>query len=376
MTAPRPARPRPPRRARALAGVLALAALATAGAGCTRQETDLASGPVDLARAERAWADPWLAPADAAVPTYVYGTNGSVERSVGSRTTTYDGSPAAAVAREVGAAVDGGWTLLTADCRPTRVVAQVARGDGLDDQVLATVTAEPAGGDAAPTATTTVDGVVPHHADGSWPLPAPAARTCLDGGSAGAGVPVADLVAPPEEPLPGDAAQDGPADVGWERDEPDADDRALLEDLAADPWAAAVGAEVRLPTLRTGDNDRAVTPARGTVADDLAGVVDDMVGGTGAWEPTWAACGGGAVDARLRLVTDHGTAVARLVQDAATGRRTAWEVTVPVPEGPAADPDVPALGSSRCLDAPPPADGLRVEGTPVAVPADLQPVGD
>ena len=107
----------------------------------------------------------------------------------------------------------------------------------------------------------------------------------------------------------------------------------------------------------------------------MAAVVGEMAG----WEPTWASCvptPAGSVDVRLRLVTEHGVATARIHQDPSLDGQVSWSIAVPVPEAPVPDrlAEVPALEDPACLGQGRLPTSLTVEGEPVAVPIRLQPV--
>ena len=351
-------------------------------AACSDDADDLASTGTDLARAERVWQDPWAAPTELAVPTFGYGSNGHVVRLAGTRETAYTGAPRAAALRETRAALAGGWSLYAAICSPHTVRAQVVRGDTLDDRALVTVEATRKPGAAF--STVRVVALVPHHADGSWPVDAAATTprdTCLAGGPQG------ELATLPDEPTEGDAAEDGASGVGWDRDRLTDGDRALVDEVAQDPWLASVDADLAPPSLRTGDSRRFGTFASGTVpaaevggtggnqdaGQDVAAVVADMRD----WELTWASCTTGTAAATLRLAGPDGLAVAHLQSSPATGRGVAWTVHLPMPEGPDANwvATTPALADSRCLDGSPPPRRLVVEGQPVGVPVRLQPIG-
>ena len=108
-------------------------------AACTSDNEENASTATDLTRAERVWADPWVAPVELSVPTSGYGSNGLVSRFVGSRETAYAGNPRAAALLETRAALDHGWELYAVRCSRREVTAQVVRGDGLEDAALVTV---------------------------------------------------------------------------------------------------------------------------------------------------------------------------------------------------------------------------------------------
>ena len=358
-------------------GLTALLCAVPLAAGCTSDNQEFASTDTDLARAERVWADPWVAPVELAVPTSGYGSNGLVVRFAGSRETAYRGGPKGAALLETQAALDHGWDLYAVRCSPREVTAQVVRGNSLDDAALVTVTAtrEPGASHSA----VSVAAIVPHHADGSWPVDDAGTDlrdTCLRGGGSG------ELARLPEGPTDGDG-EAGPEDFeGWRRDELSGDEAALLDEVAADPWVRRVGAVIDPPSMRDGDSRRFGSFAGGTLPDPSASPrksVADVVEGMSGWEPSWVACGpgrAGSVDVRLRRVTEHGVATARVWQDPSLGDEVGWSVAVPVPEAPVPDrvTEVPALDDPVCLGTARLPRALTIEGEPVAVPYRLQPV--
>ena len=347
--------------------------------GCSDDAAEHASTGTDLARAERVWADPWVAPEDLGVPTHGYGSNGFVVRFAGSRETAYTGGPLATALLEARAALAHGWELYAVACRSRAVTVQVVRGDGLDDAALATITSTGVSGE--PVSRVEVTAVVPHHADGSWPVGDERVAledTCLLGGSS------AELVRLPGPPTDGDGEEGDPDFEGWRRDTLSDDDEGLLADVAADPWVQQVGGSVSPPSMRDGDSRRFGSFASGTLpvtAEEprasVAAVVEEM----DAWEPTWASCvpaPAGSVDVRLRLVTEHGVATARVRQDPSLDGEVAWSIAVPVPEAPVPDrvTEAPVLDDPVCLGTGRLPTSLTIEGEPVAVPYRLQPVPD
>lgn len=361
--------------------ILAVLLLTPLLAGCDSTAEEQASTETDVRRAEGVWRDPWLAPADLGVPTHGYGSNGYVGRYAGQRQYVAGGSPTDAAATEVRAALDDGWELITATCSPRRTLAQLVRGSDLDDAALGAVVTRPDGRDVE----VVVVAQVPHHADGSWPpSDAPTlelADSCL--GGADGRHPLLELPGPPTD----GEGEPGPEDFdGWQRDEWTDDETALLADLVDDPWVQATVPDpaTRLAPrddLRTGDSNRFGVYASGELPSatrDPRAAVAAVVATMTEWEPTWAACTrgrDGVVDVRLRRVTDAGVATVRLLRDASSSD-VQWQLNTPLPEGPdpgwVADPS--ALDEPRCLSAAPLPDGLTVEGEPVSLPTQLQPV--
>ena len=358
-------------------GLTALLCAVPLAAGCTTQNKENASTATDVARAERIWADPWVAPVDLSVPTSGYGSNGLVVRVAGSRETAYRGGPRDAALLEARAAIEHGWDLYAVTCSRREVVVQVVRGDSLDDAALVAVSATREPG--ASHSEVTVTALVPHHADGSWPVGEERTEprdTCLMGGRSG------ELARLPQKPTDGDGEAGDEDFAGWRRDELSGNEAALLDEVAADPWVRQVGAVIDPPSMRDGDSRRFGSFAGGTLPATSASPresVADVVAGMSGWEPTWAACGPGrrgSVDVRLRLVTEHGVATARVWQDPSLGDEVGWSLAVPVPEAPVPDrvAEVPALADPVCLGTTRLPRALTIEGEPVAVPYRLQPV--
>ena len=308
--------------------------------GCSRTPGRLYPDRVDLARAQRVWADPWAAPLPEA-PDVAFGSDGRISRWAGRRQAVYTGtSPRRATALEVAAAQHDGWGLVAASCRRSAVVAVLARGgDDLDRVATARLRATRVPGGASGGAEVTVDAAVPHHLDDRWPVPAdpvPVSTTCVGQGSARG----SDEAVPPV-PFAGRPLRDDHRDVDrpeWPGDRVPARTRALVEAVEADPWFASAGLAFDVPeeqpagarrfaprvvaTLHTG----ATTPT-----GSVRSTVDEMTG----WEPTWAACGARrTAEATLRLVTSAGTAAARLAADPRRPGRVAVDVRLPVPTDP------------------------------------------
>lgn len=350
------------------------AALTGAGAlllaGCSAAPGDFYATDTDVARAHRAWADPWLAPDLLRVPEAGWGTDGQVNRTAALRTTTYAGSGAArAVAEEVRGAAAAGWDLVGVACTDVEVRAVLARGGtDLETALAAEVTADVADRPRDEPVDVSVAGVVPHHLDDDWADLGPAlapADTCLGGGTGAAGATMPD-----EEPR---GAVDDDVDVPeWSDDDPAAADRARLDAVTSDLWyaAAAAGAVPELDGA-AGDSRRRAPTTSGTVRGSVVSVVDDMPG----WVLTFARCSrrSGTV-ATLRLAGDAGPVVARLTSDPARPREVAWTVRLPVVGGPDQGwvDDVPALVEPTCLTSTPLPRGPVAEGVPVGLLEELQ----
>jgi hypothetical protein len=321
------------RRAGVAAGLAVTVLLTATGCGDTRDGRLYPTG-VDVARAQRAWTDPWLAPQFAtttASPADLVPEG--VERLVGFRDVQSPASPVDAVLSEVRAAVGQGWALTGVTCGEDEVVASLSKGtDDLETAMTAWVsgsreTHAVEGFDVVPT-DVTVRARVPHHLDGSWPAPEPVAveDTCLAGVSGapdaqedpevrvlqatgsptgsvtgearsapafeGSGLP-ADLVSAV------DAAGDDPVlvglgiEFGWAKD-----------DGVASAWKGRTGARA-LPTAV--EDGGGVTPA--DVDEVVSSAVDE------GWALTYSSCLGSdeAFAAELRrIVADPYSAVLRL----------------------------------------------------------------
>ena len=152
---------------RARAVTVALAGALLLG-GCSQLPGDYYATDVDVSRAERVWADPWVAPSRPAVPRAGYGSNGLVDRTAGGRGTTYVGLRAIpAVRQEVAVARSFGWELVGVTCSEEQVRAVLTRGGtDLEEAAVARVDAEE---DTTTrpyaVASVSVTAEVPHHLD-------------------------------------------------------------------------------------------------------------------------------------------------------------------------------------------------------------------
>lgn len=343
-------------------------ALTLALAGCSTTSTELQTTEVDVERAFTAARDPWAAPSNVVFPSQEYG-GANVLRDAGSRSTSYPELGARRIALlEIGAALDHGWTLASLTCLQGPIfIASLTKGDDLDDSSLAVLHVE------RPEARVSLH--VPHHLDGSWPTTTPVTLddTCLGGGAGNE--PPTDL---PFDPYPGDGGSPPLEDFEpWQRDGLSEDESELVARVAADPFVAEVGAEIREPELRTGDNWRSGVVTGAVVSasvDSTRASVADVLARSG-WTATWVSCGDGMpTTATARLPVDGGTVVARLTST--VPGEVDITITIGVPEAPLSWPsvdDVPALADSQCLGADDLKVGLTLEGVPVAVPDRLHP---
>lgn len=358
------------------ASLLLLLALLTGGCSLLADDEALATSDVDVARAERAWRDPWLAPTASQAPTFRYGSDDQVDRDTGTREAGSSRTPYRAATLEIGAATRLGWRLVGARCEGGDVTAWLARGEGLDGLLVGVLTAVREEG-SRPWTRVTVTGRVPHHADGSAPRPGPALpvrETCVGGGTT-TGRPLLEE----GEPRGGDDAEDGPEVHGWGRDDLSDDEAALVTAVEDDAWFSSVGGDLSEPDLRTGDRVRFAAQATGRlpVRRSAAATVARTVRAMAGWELTWTACTEDYTLAALRRVTPYGVATAHLEVSTGTGAELAWAVRLPAPESDVSDwvTGVPVLSSSRCLDpAAAPAASLVIEGQPVSVPVGVQPL--
>lgn len=332
--------------------------------GCSQDPAGLPTN-ADFERAQQAWSEPWLAPERASVPEAAWGSpDGYVRRDAGIRTTDYSGrTPEQALRSELAAAVAAGWRVTGTLCDEPS--AALAKGDGLADGMAATVSAER----LDPAVRVTVTAYVPHHLDGDWPSLPESQETCVRETG------VEDLVEDIRLGAPFGGVDDPPEPdtTEWTRSEPSSDEQAFLAAVNADPWLAQQG--VTVGAQLAADDARRLAP--GAELSLTGQGVAEVTAAMAAWELTWVSCGQHrATEASLRLVTDHGVAVARLSEVA--GRRTEVTVTLPIPETPAPAwiPEVPVLEDPPCLDTRPRGRTVSVAGTPVAPVVESQPVSD
>ncbi len=362
---------------------------------------------VDLARAQQVWRDPWLAPTEVGTVEAGWGSNGQVSRRAGTRTTTWVvDNPVMAARRELAAARGAGWQLLAGTCNRAELALLLAKPMSADGRAFTAVAhLRSEGGEQS--SEVTVEGLVPHHLDGNWPVPdepLPDAEECLadpDGTTVGSEPErnAESLTFQLPGPEMGSEPYEGPDRIGDADDDPDhewrdgedalADAEPLIAAVNDNDWLRRLGATVASEsdsaadgkTRRRGPYGWAPLPGEGGGLRTLASAVDAAT--SADWELTWVSCGGGAApDATLRLVTEHGPATARLGDPSVFGVYPSAGlvafVTLPVPDG----PDVgwvvepPALDPDRvaCLTGEAPRDARMVEGEPVTLPDDLQPI--
>ncbi|GAB3076081.1 hypothetical protein [Nocardioides zeae] len=389
-----------PRTGAAAAGGLLL--LTGALAGCSWGSGATYPDATDLDRAVAVWQDPWVAPTIVGTAAPTSGPD-AAERLVGTRLTSW-GTPdlTTALAAEVAGGLAAGWTLHAVDCTAGTAYLVAGLVDGepseLDTVRSALVQARE---DGAGT-TVTVEVLVPHHRDGSWPAPPRAvapADTCLGGDTTGAtessapatGVPPAGpFVDPPGEDsgiLDGDEAEGDP-DVErpeWPRTEASDATRALVADVAADGWVAGLDAPLELPRSSDRDWERdapqvtAVLPevTGATAAERLRSVLAEVATAGDGWEPTYVTCDpsdpAAPAAASLRRTSAAGTATLTLTALGATPDVRA-DVVLPVDGWEAGEAyvaglaDLPAVDPAACGGT-----GPVREGTPAVLPMRLWP---
>lgn len=315
---------------------------------------ELGSDTSDVVAAAAVWTDPWVAPTDATVAGPGLGSNGFVSRTVGSRVTRYDAPVRAVAADELALALDAGWMPTSSACNETIEIALVAGGGSLATALL-TVAID---GDRT---VASVEAYTPHHLDTGWTQPSPIGQSCLDNG-------VDDLVPPVADSAP--ERSDDPPDTGtpsWKRGTPSADERDVLDRLAADPALLRLGANVVVSDRPTGVNRRV---AYGTETTTGATTLDGLVEQLPGWDLTYAACGGGGPVRATFLGADLDVVLAATIDaDGAT-----VTVTTPVIEGPAPTwlDELAPLDERRCLGGTP--DHLVADGTPAVLPSVLTPI--
>ena len=332
---------------------MVLVVLGAFASGCSTTD-DLGSDSSDVVAATHVWTDPWVAPTDATIAGPGFGSNGFVSRTVGIRNTTYEAPVRAVAAGELALALEAGWMPTSSACDETVVIA-LAAGGGSSATALLTVAPE----DRSTVAR--VEAYTPHHLDTDRTQPAPVEQTCLDTG-------VDDLVPPVADSVP--ERSDDPPDTGspsWKRGAPSADERDVLDRLAADPALSRLGAKVFVSDLSTGNNRRS---AYGTEITTSATTLDELVGQLPGWDLTYAACGGGGPVRATFLGTDLDVVLAATIDDDGA----AVAVTTPIVEGPVPTwlDDIVPLDESRCLDGT--RDALVADGTPAVLPTSLTPI--
>ncbi|MDR6174353.1 hypothetical protein QE364_000850 [Nocardioides zeae] len=362
----------------------------------------------DLDRAVRVWQDPWAAPTIVGTAAPTSGPD-AAERLVGTRLTSWGTTDlTAALAAEVAGGTGAGWTLHAVDCTAgtAYLVAGLADGRPSDlDIVRSALVQARADGEGT---TVTVEVLVPHHRDGSWPAPPPAldpTATCLAGKAASAttgvpagsptgvptGVPTAGpFLAPPGEDrdiLGGDGAEGDPDVERPEWPSSDASDatRALVADVAADGWVAGLDAPLELP--RSSDRDwRRDAPqvtlvltgiAGATASERLLTVLADVATAGDGWEATYVACDPSdptaPAAASLRRTAAAGTATLTLTALGASADVRA-DVVLPVDGWATGEAyvaglaDLPVVDPATCGGVAP----VR-EGVPAVLPMRLWP---
>lgn len=383
---------------RRAAAAAALVVAAGGLAGCSWGSGATYPDATDLERAVAVWQDPWAAPTIVGTAAPTSGPD-AAERLVGTRLTSWGTTDlTAALAAEVAGGTDAGWTLHAVDCTAGTAYLVAGLVDGrpsdLDAVRSALVQARPDGDGT----TVTVEVLVPHHRDGSWPAPPPAldpTATCLAGKTASSaparGVPTAGpFLAPPGEDrgILGGAGAEGDPDVErpeWPSSDASDATRALVAEVAADGWVAGLDAPLELP--RSSDRDwRRDAPqvtsvlaevAGATAAERLGTVLADVARDSDDWEATYVACDpsdpAAPAAASLRRTAAAGTATLTLTALGASADVRAdvvlpvdgWETGEAYVAGLA---DLPVVDAAACGGVAP----VR-EGVPAVLPMRLWP---
>jgi hypothetical protein len=374
---------RPRHRRTRLAGLLAVGLLAVEGlAGCVVATTPAAAAKgawfgnaTDLARAQRAWADPWAAPTRTRVAGFADKQSGALVREVGARAAGYPQGASAQdiLLPEVRAAMAAGWRLVFAQCTVgsgSQPGVSLARGARIDDAMLATL--EVSYDFDARRQNLTVTVAVPHHLDTTWSQAReiPLASTCLanPGSAASAAIERPPFFGPwGVEPV---ASAPEPT---WPQASPPPDLTAAVATAARDPWLVAAQAVPTTPVWTGTETDgvRAMATSGAGVPTDTAPAAQVTAATAAGWILTYAACDGGR-PVRAELRRDLGSdryAVAR-VTAVETGSTVLSLVSTPgISPTPA-----PALGPS-CLDGGSDgASGWRADGIPGFAPTLVQPL--
>lgn len=366
---------------------LAAAALVLSGCDVLDRGPDRHGDATDVARAQRIWSDPWVAPDTASVGGPAYGTNGWISRGGGSRQWNVTSEPAATVRSELGAALANAWELTSVTCagdaRPGVTAYLQRRATDLEHAASAKVTATREGSVTTVVATARV----PHRLDQSWPhrdTVAPA-QTCLGSGPSMAPPPGVDGKSqPPPAGASSRSAADDRGPATWKDDAPTPALEKAMAAVSADPWLAAHGLTLGRQGLRwqSGDNERAM-PRAGTQTQLDVPVTASVLSALASsatkegWTVTYAACAspnGPFVAELQRPATEGYLAVTRmLVQDGGTGKAMTKLDTLLTTPGVSAP-----RGSSKvaepCWQRTPVAGGLTVDGVPGLSPTQLQPL--
>lgn len=313
-------RQRPTRRAlgAALAGVLLLAGV-TAGCGPAIEE-DAAAYPteVDVARAQLAWSDPWVA---GTVTTVASGPNlDRVDNRVALRAYSAPREARDLLAGEVGDAQQNGWRLIAASC-PAQgpAAALLTRGSDPDDGLIAQVTVSnnnstTPSGQTATNSDVLVKVYTAFHAQTQWPTMTP---TTFD-----VGCPADDDGTSTQRPLPAlagligrDLRLDGPTPDG-PQEWPTAKPEASFDDAAAATDVYRLFVRTGVPNLDSGLDwaSPKLTLPHGSSTVQYADFSKEVEGLTrDGWQLTFTSCSGRTqrtiAELSNYLVDDHRTVV-------------------------------------------------------------------
>lgn len=355
-------------RARRWVTTMALGGLA-AGllSGCVPRDGRTYPNATDVARAQRIWADPWLA-SDGKTVASPQGMGSTISRDVVGRGYQTQSAPRAIAVTEVRAAISTGWRLVAAQCDPDSpgdagsASAQLMRGSSLDDWSLATLESSRRNPNISPDPTpgipleeehtqVTIGASVPHHLDATWPdSPAIALETsCLvrgPGTLSSPGPSSTPPVEPTQDRLPGERVKPPTWSDGAEKDL-----RAAVDAISDDPGLNSLGLVVVLPASVEDAEPRkaAMASAKDVVANGgLAGSVSSLI--AQGWTLTYAGCiGPGAPNvAELSRPTARRTAVLYLEQATSPAGDSSMTATVVV-STPGYSPETPTAITRPCF---------------------------
>ncbi len=363
-----------------MAVVAAAISVLTSGCiGANPPKGDWYGNAVDIARAQRAWADPWAAPTDTRVAGYEDRQSGALVWAVGVRREPHPSSAdmTSVFRAETLTAIASGWRLVAAQCDRNpigRSTVALTRGATLDDLMTATVRVE-LGDHAGYLLTVTIE--VPHHLDVSWASPPtlPLESSCLAQGAGGERSTatgyggrwsLGDWPTVPSKPEPQWPSAVVPADL-----------TAAVAVASADPWLTSVAATPTTPVW-TGTERFNVRPLatsqRNSPAAPQSVPAQVQAATTAGWTLTYAACDpSGPLRAEVRRNAGANREIIARISRAPTANAS---FVTSVISTPGLTPTSPSALTSTCLTTDPTGgrSGWRADGIPGFGPTMVQPL--